>query len=76
MHRYGGYMDAVLFHLKDQFQKANSHPLENGGQVLVSLESIYGRFLNHPDENIAYIKKLYSENGEKQKHCTRNVALT
>ena len=66
----------ILFHLKDQFQKANSHPLENGGQLLVSLESIYERFLNHPDENIAYIKRFYSENGEKQKHCTRNVALT
>jgi hypothetical protein len=66
----------ILFHLKDQFQKANNHPLENGGQLLVSLESIYGRFLNHPDKNIAYIKKLYSENGEEQKHCTRNVALT
>jgi hypothetical protein len=70
------WSEKILFHLKDQFQKASSHPLENGGQLLVSLQSIYERFLNHPDENIAYIKRLYSENGEKQKHCTRNVALT
>jgi hypothetical protein len=70
------WADTVLFDLNDQFHKANAHSLKNGEALLVSLESIYERFLSNPDEIIANIQKRYPYELKRKNHCTQNVEVT
>jgi hypothetical protein len=70
------WSDTILSDLKDQFQKANVDHLNNGGELLVSMESIYERFLNRPDEIIDNIQKRYPYEPKWKKHRTQNVVVT
>jgi hypothetical protein len=70
------WSDRILTDLKDQFQKANVDHLNSGGEQLVSMESIYERFLSSPDDNIRYIQIRYPYEPKWKKDRTRNVAVT